>query len=263
MYPFEGPDEAESRKLEERAVAYMLKAAREAKLLTSWLTPNVDHERVLESFVRGALKAPAFLKAVRELVDCVATYGASNSLAQLALRLAAPGVPDVYQGCESWELSLVDPDNRRPVDFGQRSAMLADLRSKKSSTTTLARELVNTYVDGRIKMYVTWRGLQMRRKDTALFLQGSYEPIASSENVVAFERCLDGKRLVCVAPRFARTLTRGERPWALGDVWRDDCINLKRSGSFYDVFTGLEHDGERFLTGALLADFPVCWLRER
>jgi isoamylase len=259
-FPFEPLTPTAVTPLADRLVAYMRKAIREAKLATSWATPNVTYEDSLEKFVRGAVQSTACLELVSAFVAKLATYGASNSLAQLAVRLASPGVPDVYQGCELWDLSLVDPDNRRPVDYEGRKTALADLQRRGQASRELGRELVETFVDGRIKMYVTWRGLQLRREHTALFLEGSYEPIEGGEHLVAFERRLEGQRLICVAPRLVRTLTEGKRPWAIGDSWKDTKLPLNQSGRFRDVFTGREHEGDNLALAEVLADFPVAWL---
>jgi isoamylase len=253
--------EARSR-FEDRIAAYLLKATREAKVMTSWGTPNVAYEASLEAFARAAMRAPSFAEAARRFVARIASYGASNSLSQLALRLAAPGVPDLYQGCELWNFTLVDPDNRAPVDFAARSGMLADLQARGAPTQELARELVESYTDGRIKLYLTWRGLELRRSDPALFLEGSYEPLHGSDHVVAFERRYDGRRLVCVAPRLVHSLTGGRRPWALDEAWGNTVLKLDRPGHFREVFSGATLEGAELKVSQILATFPVAWLLE-
>ncbi len=151
--------------LVDRIVASALKAAREAKVQTSWTSPNQRYDEDVERMVRESLRSGPFLAAAYEIAGKVAPYGAQNSLSQLALRLASPGVPDIYQGCERrWELSLVDPDNRRPVDFARRRAQLADLAARGEPGASLCRELVEGYADGRIKMHVMRTGLRLRRQ---------------------------------------------------------------------------------------------------
>jgi (1->4)-alpha-D-glucan 1-alpha-D-glucosylmutase len=258
--PFARPAGDALTAFENRLAAYMQKATREAKLTTSWVTPNVAYETVLDQFVRGALRSPAFLDLVDRFVGRIAPYGAGNSLSQLALRLAAPGVPDIYQGCDLWALTLVDPDNRAPVDFEARRATLAGLESAGAPSVEQGRGLVDTYADGRIKMYLTWRALTLRRTHSALFLEGSYEPILASDHVVAFERRHDDQRLVCVVPRLMRTLTGGREPWALGDVWKNDMLTLNRAGTFRDVFTGSSLAGEALPLAEIFSAFPVAWL---
>jgi (1->4)-alpha-D-glucan 1-alpha-D-glucosylmutase len=259
-FPFEPIATDPAQAFEDRIASYLQKAVREAKLATSWATPNVAYEQALDVFIRGALRSPSFIGLAKDFVGGIVTYGATNSLAQLALRLAAPGVPDVYQGCELWTLTLVDPDNRVPVDFVTRSAMLAEMKTRADPTRDTATELVAAYADGRIKMYTTWRGLALRRAHPALFLEGSYEPIVVSEHVVAFERSHEGQRLVCVVPRFVRTLTGGREPWGLGDVWGDVTLPLGRPGKFRDVFTGACHEGVVLRLADVFSAFPVAWL---
>jgi (1->4)-alpha-D-glucan 1-alpha-D-glucosylmutase len=258
--PFERPTGDAQTAFADRIAGYMRKATREAKLATSWATPNVAYEQGLDDFVRAALRAPAFVDLAARFITRIAPYGAGNSLSQLALRLAAPGVPDIYQGCDLWGLTLVDPDNRAPVDFEARQAILAALESQGEPTADGTRRLLETYTDGRIKMYLTWRALTLRRTHPALFLEGSYEPIHVSDHVIAFERCHDEQRLLCVVPRLMRTLTGGRQPWALGRVWKDATLRLSRAGTFRDVFTGSSLAGEALPLAEVLSAFPVAWL---
>jgi glycogen debranching enzyme GlgX/malto-oligosyltrehalose synthase len=247
----------------DRVAECMLKSAREAKIETSWTTQNEPYERAVVALVRGALANRAFLDALVLLARETATYGASNSLSQLALRLASPGAPDVYQGCEAWNLTLVDPDNRRPPNFAHLRALLASLSQRAPSTPDLARELLATYDDGRIKMHVTSTGLRLRRELPALFLEGRYEVIEGARHLVAFERSLGDRRLVCVAPRLVRRLTEGRRPWAIGDVWGDAVITLARPGRFRNAFTGETIQGGTLRVAEVLGAFPVAWLVAR
>ncbi len=142
----------------DRLVAYALKAAREAKLRTSWTDGNAGYEAALESFVRSALaRETPFFRDVRAFTAQLAPVAAIHGLAQVALKLGAPGVPDIYQGCELWDYSLVDPDNRRPVDYASRREMLASFARRESEPSLLLDELLADWPDGRIKLYVTWR----------------------------------------------------------------------------------------------------------
>ena len=260
--PFERLTDEARPAFEDRIAAYLQKATREAKLLTSWTTPNVQYERGLDAYVRAALRSSAVRELAERFVAGIATYGATNSLAQLALRLAAPGVPDVFQGNELWTLRLVDPDNRVPVDFDLRRQLLADLQANGDPTPETARELVSSYADGRIKMYVTWRGLQLRRSHPGLFLEGSYEPLRVSDHTVAFARHHEGRRLVCVVPRLVRTLTGGLKPWALADAWGDTMLPLGRAGTLRNVFSGESLQGDAVRLADVFAVFPVAWLLE-
>ena len=249
--------------LVDRIVAFMAKATREAKLQTSWARPNARYDEAVERLARDCLGSPPFVAAAVELVRAVAPYGATNSLAQLALRLAAPGVPDLYQGCETWSFSLVDPDNRRAVDYGGTRALLAGLRARGNPTPELCRELLDGYADGRIKLHVTSIGLRLRRELPELFLEGRYTALGGSPHLVAFERSFGDRTLVCAVPRLSRRLTRGERPWPLGDAWADARLELPATsagGRFRNLFTGEELGGDAPRLRDVFATFPVAWL---
>jgi glycogen operon protein len=246
--------------LEARLVAYMLKAVREAKVRTSWTRPDAEYEAAIERLVRGTFASQPFLEAATRFSAVIAPSGALNSLAQLALRLAAPGVPDVYQGSECWDLSLVDPDNRRPVDYDRRRKLLAELEASGPPNHALARALCASYSDGRVKLHVTRLGLRLRREHPALFLEGSYESLGDDPHLVAFQRCLGDARLVCIVPRLVHRRTRGAGAWSPGAAWGDARLTLDAPGRFRNVFTGEELDGGDLLLREALASFPVAWL---
>ncbi|HLK40563.1 MAG TPA: malto-oligosyltrehalose synthase, partial [Polyangiaceae bacterium] len=246
-----------------RVVAYARKAAREAKARTSWTNPEVRYEGALEAFVRGVLDDDGMRKSIEDFVRRIAPYGAANSLATVALKLAAPGVPDTYQGCETWDFSLVDPDNRRTVDFDDRRRMIADLRRRGPPTPELARDLLSRFEDGLVKMHVTRTGLRLRRETPALFLEGGYEPLEAPPHVVAFRRTLGERRLVCVVPRFSARRTGGATPWAIGDCWGRDTLRLGGAGRFRNAFTGETLEGSEVPMAAILRVFPVAWLEEQ
>lgn len=259
-FPFEGFADASARvTFVDRLESYMLKAAHEAKDQTAWIAPNEDYDRALREFVVATLKSDAFVAQAEEFVRRIAPYGACNSLAQLAIRLASPGVPDIYQGCELWDLSLVDPDNRRPVDFVRRRQLLEALDAQGEPTPELATGLVQSFVDGRIKLHVTRTGLRMRRDHHGLFLEGSYRVLDGGPHIIAFERAHEGHRLICVAPRLPRSLTHGEVPWALGKVWGAQHIELGE-GEFVNAFTGEKLVGGNVALALVLCSFPVAWL---
>jgi (1->4)-alpha-D-glucan 1-alpha-D-glucosylmutase len=214
----------------DRLLAYALKAAREAKLRTSWTDRNAAYEDALEAFVRGALvrDTPYFRDALAFTAQ-LAPVAAIHGLAQVALKLGAPGVPDIYQGRELWDFSLVDPDNRAAVDYDARSAMLAAFAQRDGEREALLGELLDTWPDGRIKLYVTWRLLQLRRERTATFLDGRYRPLdvtgAGAASVVAFER----DDIVFAVPRIARARAHG----GLHVVYGDERIALGRPNAKY------------------------------
>ena len=254
-WPMTGDDPS----LTDRIAAYMNKAIREAKVETSWTTPDARYEEAIARTVRGLLGDPNFTGDVRDLVDRIASHGACNSLSQLAIKLASPGVADIYQGGELWDLSLVDPDNRRPVDYDRRRALLAELTGRGEPTPDLARELVGSFTDGRIKLHVTHTGLEMRRTDRLLFLEGTYRAIDAGPHIIAFERAHRGKRLVCVAPRLPWRRTLGQSPWPLGEVWSDATLGVG-GGRWRNAFTGEILEGEPLRLRDVLAAFPVAWL---
>jgi (1->4)-alpha-D-glucan 1-alpha-D-glucosylmutase len=258
-WPFAGEDPT----LRERVTAYMTKAIREAKIETSWTRPDARYEAAVTSVVAHIFEDRELLASIAELAGRVAPFGACNSLAQTAIKLASPGVADTYQGTELWDLSLVDPDNRRPVDYGRRRQLLDELMARGAPTPELARELVSSYADGRIKLHLTRIGLQMRRTDPQLFLDGTYAPLDGGKHVIAFERARSNQRLVCVVPRLPYTLTDGRLTWPLGsDAWGDTTIELDgdEGTTWRNAFTGEQHTGSALKLASVLATFPVAWL---
>ena len=188
----------------ERLVAYAVKAAREAKLHTSWTDPQMDYEAGLEAFVRAALGAETpFSRDVRALTAQLAPVAAVHGLAQVALKLTAPGIPDIYQGCELWDFSLVDPDNRRAVDYARRNATIEAFRAH-ASMPELADDLLATWPDGRIKLFLIWRLLHLRRERAQTFGGDAYQSLRVDapvpDRVVAFAR----DDIVVAVPRLVR-----------------------------------------------------------
>lgn len=195
-WPAGGPDAAYA----DRIAAYLLKAAREGKDETSWTDPDQAYEAGLERFVRTALDPTGpFPAAVASFAERVARIGAVNGLAQLAMQMTLPGVPDLYQGTEEWDLSLVDPDNRRPVAWDRLARQLDAIAEADPA------ELAAAWPDGRIKHWLAARLLRLRRDDPALFARGDYAPVPvqgpAAAHVVAWRRSLDGRHLVVAVPR--------------------------------------------------------------
>jgi (1->4)-alpha-D-glucan 1-alpha-D-glucosylmutase len=251
----------------ERIRDYLIKAAREAKVHSSWIEPDEAHEAALIDFAAALLdeaRAPGFHADMRKLAARVARWGAVNSLAQLVLKLAAPGVADFYQGTELWTLTLVDPDNRRPVDLAGRARMLAELEGAEPSA------LVRAWHDGRLKMLVTWRGLRARRAEPELFLRGAYQALEArghaADHLVAFARRRGDAHLVCAVPRFPARLAAG---FPLGArTWRDTVVALPAGewpDAWTDVFTGaaVQSVDGALPAGDLFRALPVALLRSR
>ncbi|HUQ75262.1 MAG TPA: malto-oligosyltrehalose synthase [Burkholderiales bacterium] len=243
----------------DRLKAYMLKSAREAKVRTSWINPDEEYEAALERFVTESMASPLFRKELDELVPRLAHLGYLVSLSQALVKVASPGVPDYYQGTELWDFSLVDPDNRRPVEFGVRASILAELEKHPPS----AAELLAKIGDGKAKMHVIRQGLAVRKAHPELFHGGEYRAIHADagyeENVLAFSL---GGRIVAVAPRlFAQKLREEAAP--IGErFWAESRLVLP-NGTFTDVMTGREHNGGSVRMSELLGEFPVALLVRR
>ncbi len=259
----------------ERIETYLRKALREAKFRTSWTNPNAAYEDAALSFARNlitAKRADIFFAELQVLARECATIGAVSSLAQTTLKLTVPGVPDIYQGCEFWDLSLVDPDNRRPVDYALRERTLRAMKDRvdRGEIAAIARDVLATWHDGRVKAYVTWRLLHLRREHRATFLDGSYDVLQTTgtraDHLVAFAR----DEIVVVVPRLVRRIVdRDVR--RLHVSFEDERIrlpaDLERPGRNYvDRFTGKTiepaHDdaGAYVEAAALLSDFPISVL---
>ena len=258
---------------------YMEKATKEAKRRTSWINPNAAYDRGVLHFVNELL-APGspFPSAFVPFQRLVALYGAVNSLAQAVLKVAVPGIPDFYQGTELWSLSLVDPDNRRPVDFARRQTLLdslaARIADRADGLEQLGSELLEAWPDGRIKLYVTQRALTLRRERERLFRSGSYTPLSASgkraEHLVGLARRDDGQAVIVAVPRLSARLTDFAGRFPLGDsVWGDTWLFLGDSGlegEYTDRFSGRRvvterHDGAPALrAGALFGSLPVAML---
>ena len=250
-------DDAERDAYVERLAAYALKAAREAKLRTSWTAPREAYEHALDGFVRAALGGQTpFLRDVRALTATLAPVAAIHGLAQATLKFTSPGVPDVYQGTELWDFSLVDPDNRRPVDYAARQAILATFAGREHDVETLAAELRDTWSDGRIKLYLTWRLLQLRRRNAATFMGSSYRPLPTgTDDAFAFAR----DEIVTVVPRLIRARQNG-----LGVTFPTERVALNRSRATYrNVLDGrlltTSDDGDLALAD-VFATLPVAVL---
>ncbi|HEY7066177.1 MAG TPA: malto-oligosyltrehalose synthase [Chloroflexota bacterium] len=264
-------DDAERQDFRERLRAYLVKASREAKERTSWLHPDKEYEAALTEFA-DAILAPArpspFLSDFGEMQQLVVFYGALNSLTQTLLKLTAPGVPDFYQGTELWDFSLVDPDNRRPVDFERRAALLAALEAAAhGDQSALLGDLLANWTDGRLKLYLTSQALHARRAHADLFAAGDYQPLhvtgAHREHVCAFARRQREAWAIVVAPRLGARLASvlgsevagGQAPgagaadalpplhWPLGEAaWGDTALVLPAGAPrrWHEVLSGGE-----------------------
>lgn len=247
-------DSAPYQEFRQRVGQYMLKAAKEAKVYTSWVNPYEEYEEALLHFVDRVLHPTTrnrFLINLAPLARRVAYYGHFNALAQTLLKLTVPGVPDIYQGNELWDFSLVDPDNRRAVNYDLRRTYLKEIKAatkrKVKGKVRYAQELVQQWHDGRIKLFVTKHTLRFRRDHDDLFTNGAYIPLettgAASQHLCAYLRQnAQGEQAIVVVPRLVATLTKqAERPPVGAEVWGDTAILLPAdhaATSYENVFTG-------------------------
>ena len=271
MRPMSDDDE---RDYLQRIRDYMLKTMREAKVFTSWLNPSEPHEHAMARFVEMVLSPNnvAFRRDFLELASRVARYGVYNSLAQLAIKIGAPGVPDFYQGTELWDFSLVDPDNRRPVDYQKRRDLLETLPEPSSDDqATFIAELLGHPEDDRLKLFATATMLRARRAAHDVFRCGAYEALAvegrARHHIFAFARVLGQRQAIVAVPRLVATLMPdGGAP--LGAVWSDTRIAVPEEAPrcYCQAFTGacapvIEEDGGRWIRAAdAFAQFPIALL---
>jgi (1->4)-alpha-D-glucan 1-alpha-D-glucosylmutase len=278
VWPFKQElDDIEHDALTERMMAYMRKALNEAKVNTSWVNTNEEYQSAVSGFLVAILRRGEdnrFLADFLPFQAKVAHYGAFNSLSQALLKITSPGVPDIYQGTELWDLSLVDPDNRRPVDYELRRKLLDRVERVKGPKTAAA--LLDSKEDGRIKLHVTARALNFRRENHALFVQGSYTPIEvegnDAANIVAFARAHEGAAAVVVAPRLlTRLATGGNLLRPVGGVWAGSRLPVPLAAPgdrLRNVFTGEElaveasGGGPSLPLERVLGSFPVALLHK-
>jgi (1->4)-alpha-D-glucan 1-alpha-D-glucosylmutase len=285
VWPLTPPRGKDLRELADRMAAYMAKATHEAKVHTSWINPDSQYDAAIRDFTAAALDDQPknrVLAEFRRFHEQVVNWGLYGALSQTLLKLTSPGVPDIYQGQELWDFSLVDPDNRRPVDFAQRMKMLGRLRKdvgrNDRSLVAVARQLAQDPRDPRLKLFLTWRVLQFRRQHADLFRLGDYVPLDVSgpqaKHVCAFAReCpppagSERKIAIVIAPRLIAELTplgNGSltAPPPLGPaVWEDTHVIVPDLPSLplRNLFTGqvCSVEDSRVPVATALSDFPVA-----
>ena len=255
----------------ERITAYLIKAAREAKTYTSWIDVDSVYETALADFV-GAICdpkiSPEFLENFGELQRLISRAGAMNSLSQTLLKLTAPGVPDTYQGTEFWDYSMVDPDNRRAVDFRSRSDALERLDLQTPWGADRLANLSERWQDGHIKLYLVHRVLQLRNKHPEIFTHGDYLPCPVvgpfSEHIVAYARRRGSQTAIVVAPRLVLDFVRHESGLNLAEHWDGTYVEVPAgvTGPFTNVLSQRDvtlrvfGDETRLLVDDVLAHFP-------
>jgi (1->4)-alpha-D-glucan 1-alpha-D-glucosylmutase len=238
-WPWQMQGAEDRRNYLERMQQYASKALSEAKVNLSWINPDPEYVKAVQGFlediliVTGRRNETRFVESLDSLMPQLQTFGALNSLSQLVLKIASPGVPDFYQGNELWELTLVDPDNRRPVDYEIRDRHLEALDGMLQSqgAASVCDEVMSTIADGRIKLWTMLRALALRKSHAKVFKQGEYIALQASdrnENVVAFARRSrdTGKTVIAVVPRFACSMLSGKPEMPLQDAWGKATIVL-------------------------------------
>lgn len=282
VWPLVSMSAGEHESFVARIQEYMQKATHEAKLRTSWISPNEAHDRALARFIAEVLRPDpdnTFLSDFKRFRHPVETAGMLNSLSQTLLKICSPGIPDLYQGNELWDDSLVDPDNRRPVDFALRQAMLEELIHRDfGNRLKLVEELLASACDGRIKMYVTRCALRFRREYPELFGSGAYVPLAPAgeraRHIVAFARCDDHRHVIIAAGRFFMGLGIDRNSFPAGGLWSDTTLALPQNLAtdctpatrYVDLFTGCAIDSHpdsaarRLALAEVFAQMPIAML---
>ena len=274
-WPLTVPDEAALADYRTRIETYMIKAIREGKEYSSWVNVNADYEDATRSFIR-VLLAPGennlFLADFISFVQPISRRGLLNSLAQILIKLVAPGVPDIYQGCELWQFNLVDPDNRRQIDFVHRYKLLAEVKSlvvdaPPEQWPLRLQSMVSDMADGRIKLYTLWQSLSLRKRWPEVFRDGEYLPLTvcgeHAANVFAFARICGSRFIITLVPRLTTHLPEEQGTLPIGmKVWGDTVLKL--TGELVDlewnnVFTGEIYKAHNKIElGRLLTHFPIC-----
>ena len=256
-WPLEGLHDGNRAEFTQRIQDYMEKALHEAKMNSSWLKPNAAWDGAVRAFIAAILATGGrnrFPPGLAPFAERLAQAGMVNALSQTVLKLTCPGVPDFYQGSELWDFSLVDPDNRRPVDYALRGQRLESLASADP------RELLKNWRDGRVKMFVIQRLLTLRRECAEVFAGGTYTGLgatgALAEKVVAFERRSGGTAVIVVVVRHTAELAFPP----VGVVWDGAQLPLPPGGPWRDVFTGREHPGGVLPLATALSGLPCAVL---
>jgi (1->4)-alpha-D-glucan 1-alpha-D-glucosylmutase len=242
-------NEGEHDEFVQRIHVHMEKALREAKIQTSWVSPNAEYENVFHNFLGAILaRSPdnAFLAEFLPFQARIAKVGIFNSLSQLLLKITSPGIPDFYQGTEVWNFSLTDPDNRRPLDYEPLRGLLAQLRSAEGGNpAALVDRLIQSPEDGGIKLYLTRAALRFRQTERELFTKGAYLPLRAigekHKHVVSYARSCPGRRVVVMAGRLFAQLGADTHPPMGEETWGDTSVILRRQvadGSYREIFTG-------------------------
>ena len=276
-WPFAGLDSGRYQDFRRRVQAYMLKALREAKRHTSWITPHAAYEDAVRRFIHHVLEpSPSnrFLADFLPFQKIIARYGAYNALSQVVLKIGCPGTPDFYQGTEIWNFTLVDPDNRQPVDYDHVRDVARRLPAEGTVTAAQLQHMLGSYEDGRVKLYVTRALLNYRKAHPALFQRGAYEPLETGgihrRRLCAFQRTWNAESAIVVVPRLIYGMIPDPTVPVLGrDAWRDTRVLLPngiRTAHYRHVLTNQrisahEHEGTAVLAvSEIFQQLPVAMM---
>jgi (1->4)-alpha-D-glucan 1-alpha-D-glucosylmutase len=273
MWPSDGQ---ERDPLVDRLQAYTIKATREAMVHTRWTLPNTTHENALKKFAASILKTSPTNPFLRDFIpfqERIAYAGMVNALSQTLLKIISPGIPDFYQGSELWDLRLVDPDNRQPVDFVRRSSMLEALKAQSEPGAPFAVQLAESWQDGRVKLYAIWKALNFRRRHSELFSKGDFLQLEASgpmaEHVLAIQRRHKREWVLFVAPRWLARVQETDSGHDADRVWSETSIRLPDGApqAWENIITGENSSNvgaQRSLGVAeLFLHFPIALLSGR
>jgi (1->4)-alpha-D-glucan 1-alpha-D-glucosylmutase len=252
---------------------YVFKAGREAKVHTRWTQPNPEREKVLDEFVAAITRSGTRNRFLDDFLDfhkTISYFGMLNGLAQTLIKLTVPGVPDVYQGCELWDFRLVDPDNRRPVDYKRREKFLAEIEEEShGSPARFISDLLLNWRDGRVKLYLTWKILNLRRRNSSLFLDGEFLPLKTagkrSHNLIAYARRYKDDWVIVAAPKWLAHEQAPMNQNRMTAFWRNTKILLPKGSPqrYENILAGgilpAKHSRGRasLRVSELMGDFPV------
>jgi (1->4)-alpha-D-glucan 1-alpha-D-glucosylmutase len=266
--------EEEHDEFKGRLKEYIIKAVREAKVYTAWLKPDTDYEDNYLAFIDKILEPSDenhFWREFLQFQEMVSFYGIFNSLSQTLIKITSPGFPDFYQGSEFWDLNLVDPDNRRPVDFSIRAWLFREMKSREArKKSKLINELLSTKQDGRIKLFLIYKALAARQKQRNLFEKGNYIPLKTTgdnkDSIIAFAWEQKPLWAVIVAPRFLTGIIQENQDPIGEKIWNDTRIVLPEEtpSLWTEEITGTEiKGGQTLLVGDILKYFPCALLTRK
>jgi (1->4)-alpha-D-glucan 1-alpha-D-glucosylmutase len=262
-YPFEGGSD---EKYFNRIKDYLTKAVREAKEHSSWTKPDIEYESAMHSFLENLLNSDnEFLNDFIPFQKKVTFYGVYNSLAQTLVKIVSPGIPDFYQGTELWDLFLVDPDNRRPVDYEIRRNYINEIAETKSIKISYLQDLLLNPANGKVKMFITYKALHVRNENLQVFNNGNFIPLEVKgkfkNNIIAFARKFEENFVITVAPRFLTNIVKENELPVGNNYWGDTYINLSNfnSQAFKNNFTGEEFTNkDKVFIGEIFKNFPFA-----